>query len=483
MSPPRDTAYDAGYDLDEGYRYLQAEDYRTAHLYLFRALDTVRHYGSPAEIFRAYDYLHYLFSCIEEPRQMVRFAELAYAMREQLDLTDRADTYRLLVEAYDSVDRMDKALSWSEEWGKFLEDHPGPVPDVLYFDHHAYRGSLQASIDRPPAAIASYEQALTYGGDGTVSETKRQEALSDIGWAYSDLGQPHVALPYLENYLCYSETIGDSSNLEDDLLLLAELYEQTGNLPAALVFTRRGYEMQVRQFVSQVAMAGDGLALRDELHEQDALIEEQTNRISTQQRNQLLTLGVAILILLGASGLFFGLRSNRRKNDLLAARNEENETLLKEIHHRVKNNLEVISSLLELQSETLADSNARDAMRAGQSRVASMGLLHQKLYQGTDLATVNMRTYLGELTASISETYEMDEWVEFRVAVPSDLSLDVDRAVTVGLIVNELVTNSLKYAFPEAAGGKITVQLSQTTTGHHLTVSDNGGGVSQAKNQ
>ncbi len=175
----------------------------------------------------------------------------------------------------------------------------------------------------------------------------------------------------------------------------------------------------------------------------------------------------------------------REQRDEIARKNAENETLLKEIHHRVKNNLETVSSLLELQSSTLEEGGALDAMRAGQSRVASMGLLHQKLYQGHDLAKVNMQEYLSELSQSLSETYDINEQVFISVDVPAGLSLDVDRAVPVGLIVNELMTNSLKYAFPATArdgenadwpDSEIRINLRRNGEETILTVADNGGG-------
>ena len=178
----------------------------------------------------------------------------------------------------------------------------------------------------------------------------------------------------------------------------------------------------------------------------------------------------------------------RLQRDEIVAKNAENETLLKEIHHRVKNNLEVVSSLLELQSESLEEGSARDAMLAGQSRVASMGLLHQKLYQGEDLASVNMRDYLGDLTDTIAETYEVDQDILISVRAPDDLSLDVDTAVPVGLIVNELVTNALKYAFRGAEAqekshatgpNRITVVLEPLGEKLRLSVRDNGAGKQQ----
>ncbi len=174
----------------------------------------------------------------------------------------------------------------------------------------------------------------------------------------------------------------------------------------------------------------------------------------------------------------------KEQRDEIKKKNDQNELLLKEIHHRVKNNLEVVSSLLELQSAGLTDSEARDAMQAGQSRVQSMGLLHQKLYQGENLAAIEMKDYFNQLAESLLESYETGDHIE--IAVEMDpLELDVDTAVPLGLIVNELLTNAIKYAFAGtsassaggATAGAVEVSLSKEKgRAYHLMVKDNGQG-------
>jgi two-component sensor histidine kinase len=148
--------------------------------------------------------------------------------------------------------------------------------------------------------------------------------------------------------------------------------------------------------------------------------------------------------------------------------------LLKEIHHRVKNNLEVVSSLIALQSAQINDPAIQEAMQASQNRVASMGILHQKLYQSEHLAFIEMKNYFMHLTENILDSYSSAGKVEVEFDMEK-IDLDIDTAVPIGLIVNELMTNALKYAFPQGQIGKI--KLSLLNLGNEtlkLIISDNG---------
>ncbi|MDB5278359.1 MAG: hypothetical protein JWR61_3314 [Ferruginibacter sp.] len=167
----------------------------------------------------------------------------------------------------------------------------------------------------------------------------------------------------------------------------------------------------------------------------------------------------------------------------LAARNAENELLLKEIHHRVKNNLEVVSSLLALQSAQIDDPSVQSAMLASQNRVHSMGIIHQKLYQGENLAAIEMRDYFIHLSENILDSFNAEGHIKVECDMPK-LVLDVDTAISVGLITNELLTNSLKYAFNEKENGAIKISLTEEDKAVNaeglllLKISDNGIGKS-----
>ncbi|MBC7572302.1 MAG: sensor histidine kinase [Spirosoma sp.] len=158
----------------------------------------------------------------------------------------------------------------------------------------------------------------------------------------------------------------------------------------------------------------------------------------------------------------------------LAAKNAENELLLKEIHHRVKNNLEVVSSLLALQAAQISDPNVQEVMRASQNRVHSMGIIHQKLYQGSNLAVIEMRDYFINLGQSTLDSFGMDNHIQISYPMP-ELELDMDTAIAVGLITNELLTNALKYAFVDRESGTLTISLTEPDTNNLLLqIGDNG---------
>jgi PAS domain S-box-containing protein len=155
----------------------------------------------------------------------------------------------------------------------------------------------------------------------------------------------------------------------------------------------------------------------------------------------------------------------------------EKEVLLKEIHHRVKNNMQVITSLLSLQSKTIRDEHALSVFQDSQNRVKSMALIHETLYQSKDLSRINFAEYLQKLVAHVSRSYRLrPEAVKVNINV-DNVSLPIDMAVPCGLIINELASNSLKYAFPEDKRGEVNITFGQSDAQYILCVSDTGIGL------
>jgi two-component sensor histidine kinase len=158
---------------------------------------------------------------------------------------------------------------------------------------------------------------------------------------------------------------------------------------------------------------------------------------------------------------------------------QEKEVLLKEIHHRVKNNLQVISSLLNLQSKKIKDKEALEAFSESCDRIRTMASIHNQLYRHENLAEINFGQYIEDLTSYLFRSYKgKSNNIKLDIKVDDEIALDIGTAIPCGLIVNELVTNSLKYAFPETERGRIKIILDREAGGNlKLEVSDNGIGL------
>jgi len=156
---------------------------------------------------------------------------------------------------------------------------------------------------------------------------------------------------------------------------------------------------------------------------------------------------------------------------------EEKEALLREIHHRVKNNMQIISSLLNLQRSYVQENETRNVLKDSQSRVKSMAMIHEKLYMSSDLSHINFKEYTEKLVSDIFYTYGIKKGTIEAILNVEDIEMNMETAIPLGLIINELVTNSLKFAFPKMDEGSVTVEMKTRNGEHTLTVDDNGIGV------
>jgi two-component sensor histidine kinase len=370
-----------------------------------------------------------------------------------------------------------------------LELKHRPVPSMLGVVYANYGQLLMDHDKNYPQAIAYFRRALVLhrvlGNRNGLEHAYRQ-----LSWAYRQQGNHAQAVAAADTCLALGRAIGDPHRLSNSLEAACFAYRDAGRYREAtdLMEERRLLDNETNRLEKTQAVARIEAAYR--LEKQQARIAALAEENARKQK-ALLGLGVGLSVLAGL--LAFGAwqyRAQRRANAQLRATNQtivdnnariqEQATrltlLLRELHHRVKNNLAIVSSLLNLQSGSLADPVAARAVREGRQRVEAMGLIHQRLYQTDDVVSVDIRPYLTTLVENLLAAYGFDE-DRFDLVLELDLpAIDVDRAVPLGLILNELVTNALKYAYGKVARPLLRVYLGSPAGGLLLEVEDNGPG-------
>ncbi|MDX2248327.1 MAG: tetratricopeptide repeat protein [Bacteroidia bacterium] len=340
-------------------------------------------------------------------------------------------------------------------------------------------------------AIGYYLRSIAVGKDLGYAEMILP-ALSNLAGIHTKRGEFVKAIGYGQKALTLSRQTGNIEVIKSSAQQLYACYRALNQPTKALAMHELYHQMRdslnseenqratIRFEYQQQALA-DSLSNAQE----KALAQvEYENQLGRQRLQLGFAAGIGGLLALLAVVLFVNGRRRRKTNELLRLqkgeielKSNQNELLLKEIHHRVKNNLQTISSLLYLQSAHIKDAGVKEAVVAGQHRVESMALIHQKLYQRENLAAIEMKDYLTNLGQSLLSTFGYPpERIGLHIAM-EELELDVDTAVPLGLIVNELITNSLKYAFPDERSGTITVSLKPADAGLELFVGDDGVGA------
>lgn len=267
--------------------------------------------------------------------------------------------------------------------------------------------------------------------------------------------------------------VGVEANFEGDFAIY---YKAVGNYKKALEKTEKWHQFIENRYQADRDGAVTRLNIEYETEKRAAQIKSQQHELILRKENEavqqrfLIASAALLLLAMGASMVFFRLS---RKNKRISQRNAE---LVKEQNHRVKNNLQVLSSLLSLQSNRLTDLVAKTAVEESQLRVETMAILQRRLYDGDQLAEVPLADFVEELVEMVLQTFGMD-YVETTYTIPP-IELTADHAVRLGLIITELTTNACKYAFVDNPQPIFNINVTKAGRVVSMQVNDNGPGLS-----
>jgi PAS domain S-box-containing protein len=318
------------------------------------------------------------------------------------------------------------------------------------------------------------------------AENGEVETVSTIIRDISEQKSVEFALRQSQAFLAQSQKVARVGCWEFDLTTQVvtwseELFRIFGLEPSFTLLTYKDYLDKVHpDDVGAIAKAVEVAITEGKSYELDQriVLPDKSNKYVSAQGLPIFNADNQLIKLFGT---VLDITERKQVEDKLKASLQEKETLLKEVHHRVKNNLQIISSLLRLQSKQIRDADVLELFQESQNRVRTMALIHEKLYQSDNLAKIDFLEYIRTLIQELSHSYGASKQaIAFKLNIEK-VHLEIDIAIPCGLIINELVSNSFKYAFKDYQTGEIDISLVQHSESNSfiLTISDNGVGLPQ----
>lgn len=475
------------------YPLLEMGDYDQA----LRELRSVLEYGKKAgDDNLLCDALGELATTYYQTRQLDKFLQVAH---ERLVICQRLGrrgavlhTSNQIGHAFLEQGLYDSAFLYYTQLLELVREEDNIYPYVLGGVVDTAPGMKRAKTEPYAEKASMFLRAKEAAGDQNLHQRQFLYGMLSRYYLYHE--DFTIARQYAQKRLNWLRQFqSDTTALAADAFeLLASTEAAVGNYEAAwqLYTTYHGIKMTMVNRNQEEALARTSVEMNlaeNELARQKAEKANALEQLASAARTRffLTLLGIAGVVLVLVLWAYRRMQKDqqliREKSQQVEQSLAEKEVLLREIHHRVKNNLQIISGLLDKQARKSSDEAVRQLVREGQERIQSMALIHQNLYESDELSGIDIKAYLQELSKNIQKSqYERTEQYQLELNVAHE-TLDIDTAIPVGLILNELLTNCYKYAFRGKEKGKIVVDFRKDDKGYFLQVQDDGVGFEQEK--
>jgi len=473
-----------------GVVYSAQEDYPKALEYYFRALKMGEETGdkydiamSTGNIGTAYHNLHNYSQALEYGFKQLKIEEELGDEKGIVNSTgDIGDNYASLHDYIMAITYEQHALDLAKKIGD--KDLLASQLEYLGF---AYLSLVADTSVKPGKPVNNGEVPESIYRTGTIAIPAGKAA------------RLHRSIDYLQQGVAIGKEIDAPDLLEKCYNDLTQAYELAGDYKKALESSNNFIAIKDSIFSKdngEKIVKMDMKYQYDRQHFADSVKTDAKEKIAAvrQQKQTLLNITLAIGLVIGVLVIALIVKSYRRtieknaelseqkkiidgQNKELGKTIREKDLLMKEIHHRVKNNLQVISTLLDTELTNISDAHAKDAMTESTTRVRSISLIHQQLYQNENITTIEFSRFAKDLLHQVRSVFNKNGLdVVLQNQMPETI-LDIDTAVPLGLILNELMTNSYKYAFINSGQGKIEINLLQKEGHYELTYKDSGPGL------
>jgi two-component sensor histidine kinase len=453
--------------------------------YYFISLSIRKHIYDDLGTSETYNNIGSIYSALDNSEKSLENYENAKAIAERIDddnlmavvLSNIGILYKKTGKTQAALQCYEKSLVIKEK----LNDIVGYGLTLgLIGEIHEENGELKEALSFYTKSLAIFKEKKN--SEGVVISLNR------IATIYFKQNLTDKAKETTLEAIALAKEFGYEELMMNSYLLLSSIYEREGLWEKAFEFQKLHIKMRDRVKSIEIQKETTETQKKYDLSNQQQKIDFLSFKNKTQEvrlkenKISIILISTALLIVII---LVLGYRrSNKKKqliNELLKRENETKKTILQEIHHRIKNNLQVVNSLLRMQATKTKDKDSKVAFKEIQSRVVSMAKLHEKMYESGDFKNLNSKEYISNLVKDIVKNYTVDQKVTLKLDI-EEVFFDSKIMMPLSLIINEVITNSLKYAFNNQENAVITVRLKQLSdTKNELYIADNGIGYDSDK--
>ncbi len=421
----------------------------------------------------------FLAKGLELSRQAERDAEkMKYVAGVVSSLNQQGIILRDMSKRSDRKDLMDSALVLYQKGIKLVET-TGEGEETL---GKLYNNTSQVYNEHRKdyaTALSYLDKAVDYNSNrgNLTSLSFNYGNISDV---YLRMGDHDKAREYAQLTLQITKKLNAPHRIINACNQLTRVFKRTGQFDSALYY--KDWSVMLADSLNNLEKTAQiaEMQTKYEAGKKDAHIEELTELNEVKNQRFWLLAGASLVL----AGLLFVVwnqkKKSQRQQKMIAEQSDRLQWMMKELHHRVKNNLQIVSSLLNLQSYRLKDEESVSAIKESQLRVQAMSLMHQRLYQVEDVSMVNFKLYLTDLTETLMRAYGYHS-DDFDLAIDIEKEmLDVDTVMPMGLLVNEIITNSFKYAYKDVKRPALRIRLAGKDKNLILDIADNGPGIRTA---
>lgn len=411
------------------------------------------------------------------------YFELGLAMAGELqDTKTIAKLCNNLANIYYETGRMDSAEMFYRKVWEFKKEGGD--------DMHGFEGlflnmgNIFLSKRKLDSALIYYEKSLALS-EGSGDLYRMSNDLNNIAHAYLQQKKINDAISHYQKALKLAEETNSADQQKSALLGLSECYAKMKDHQMAYIYYKKGDSIATELYNHERQEQIEEMLVRFETAEKEKQLIQQKaiNEKKTHERNALILASLFLLVTTGiVIFVYIRTRSLNKKlsvqKAIIEKREHEKELLLRELHHRTKNNLQIVSSLLNLQANKLSDTEAVHAVKEGQARVEAMALIHRDLYRNENVTRVNIRAYLDNMVCNLMNSYNYSAEELHLTMDVEEIELEADLAIPVGLIANELISNAFKHAFKNQDKPELAIVVRGMISGElHILVRDNGQGI------